>query len=107
MPGKGGGGGAEELRLEDGLREPGGGGGFLPIGGGGPLEEAVETEEGGLGASLRPVFLRLATAGLDAAEPGSGGRPPGIGGAAPPGGFGADIPGGLGTARDPVSGSER
>lgn len=84
----------------DGFRDPGGGGGFLPIGGGGPFMEAVDM---GRGPSLRPVLRRLAGDGRMEEEGAAGawgtGRP-GMEGAAPTGGrgganggFGADAAG--------------
>lgn len=88
----------------EGLRDPGGGGGFFPIGGGGPFMEADDMGRGAPG----PVFLRLASDGMKAdvlAEVGTSGRPPGILGAAAVGGLGAAIPGGFGVGRDD-SGSE-
>ena len=105
-----GGGGAEDGwgggASDDGLRIPGGGGGFFPTGGGGPF---IDAEDIGLGGALGPVFLKDATEGMKAevvaALCGSG-RPDGILGAAPVCGLGAGIPGGLGTETLDVSGSD-
>lgn len=86
--------------MEEGFREPGGGGGFFPIGGGGPF---VDAEDMGLGASALAVFLRLANDGWKEDAPGR----PGIDGAAAVGGRGADTVGGLGTLLEDTSGSDR
>jgi hypothetical protein len=78
------------------LRFTGGGGGFLPIGGGGPF---IEADEKGRGFPLFAVFLRFAIDGWKVgvlAALAALGRP-GIAGAAPGGRFGADIAGGFGT----------
>ncbi len=46
---------------EDGLRIPGGGGGFFPIGGGGPFRDAIiDAEDNGRGTSEFAVFRRFA-----------------------------------------------
>lgn len=47
----------------DGFRNEGGGGGFLPIGGGGPF---IEAEDIGLCTLFPAVFLRLAIEGTKA-----------------------------------------
>lgn len=88
----------------DGLRELGSGGGFFPIGGGGPF---VEADDIGRGALLVAVFLRFAMEGTDggAAGGGVGTARPGTAGAAPGGGLGA--PGGFGAPPLEDSGSER
>ena len=85
----GSGGGLETWeRVVDGFREPGGGGGFLPIGGGGPRRDVIDA-----GRLLR-FLLKLAMDGgtalcvLDGG--GRGGMKPGTGGAAELGIFGAD-----------------
>ena len=64
-----GGGGAEDggaVRVvdarPDGLRIPGGGGGFLPIGGGGPF--IIEADDAGLGVKLPRFLRRFATEGV-------------------------------------------
>lgn len=77
--------------MDDGFRDVGKGGGFLPIGGGGPLDP------------IGVVFLRFATP----PGGGSGGRPPGIVGAAPGGGLGAEKAGGFGAELVGSPGSER
>jgi hypothetical protein len=75
--------------MEDGFREVGRGGGFLPIGGGGPFPIGV-------------VFLRPATP----PKGGAGGRP-GMAGAAPGGGRGAEKAGGFGAEPVGSPGSDR
>jgi len=47
----------------DGLRTPGGGGGFLPIGGGGPF--TIEADDAGLGLRFPRFFRKFATEGVD------------------------------------------
>lgn len=93
--------GADNM-LEDGLRELGGGGGFFPIGGGGPFSEA---DDMGRAPSWAAVLLRFA---IDAwlARPGIPGRP-GTAGAAPAGGRGAEAVGGFGADDLDDSGSDR
>lgn len=92
------GGAADESRLLDGLRDPGGGGGFLPIGGGGPL---VDAEEFGRD---RSVLFRLA---IDRFVGKPGTARPGTAGAAPMGGLGAEATGGRGADDREDSGSDR
>jgi hypothetical protein len=90
----------------DGLRDPGGGGGFLPIGGGGPFIEAADI---GLSPVFPAVFRRFATEGIKAdvvaAVCGSG-LVAGSFGAAPGGGLGAASLGGFGAELRDDSGSE-
>lgn len=82
----------------EGFREDGGGiGGFLPIGGGFgfedtlSIEEAVDTTDDGL-----RLLRKAATLGMDGADGGCGGAPPGtLGGG---GGVDTGAPGGLGGA---------
>lgn len=94
------------MTVEEGFREPGGGGGFLPMGGGGPF---IDAEERGLGASDAAVFLRFAIDGwkLGALAVVGGDGRPGMGGAAPTGGLGAEAVGGFGTALEEGSGSDK
>jgi hypothetical protein len=95
--------------VEEGFREPGGGGGFFPIGGGGPFIDAIEDDESGLGRSAPDVFRRWAMEACRLgvlAAPGTDGRP-GMAGAAPMGGLGAVMVGGFGADLDDGSGSER
>lgn len=98
----------------DGFRDVGGGGaGFLPIGGGGPLPR--DTSDDGRGPSALAVLRKFEIDGwkvgtLGAGAAGGDGRLPGIGGAAPPGGGGAAPTGGRGADKvdlDVDSGSER
>ena len=89
----------------EGFLEPGGGGGFLPIGGGGPRREAEEFVRV---VVLPRVFRRLATEGATAevvCAGIAGGLLYGSGGAAA-GGRGAVPPGAFGTEEREVSGSE-
>jgi hypothetical protein len=88
------------------LRSPGGGGGFLPIGGGGPF---IEVEEAGLGPVLSPVLRRFAIEGIKAelvSELWTSWRLGGSLGEAPVGGFGAAITGGFGAEPREDSGSD-
>jgi hypothetical protein len=88
------------------LRSPGGGGGFLPIGGGGPF---IEAEDAGLGLIFPAVLRRFATEGINAdvvAELWASGLPGGSLGAAPVGGLGAAITGGFGAEPREDSGSD-
>ncbi len=103
------GGGWEASVVEEALRKPGGGGGFFPIGGGGPLPIRNEAEDSGLSASVRAVFRRLAMDGWKDGVVGwrtGRGERPGTGGATAPSGLGAEKDGGLGADLDD-SGSDR
>lgn len=80
-----------------GFRDPGGTGGFFPIGGGGPF---IDADDIGLGALIPPVFLKFAIDGNEV-----GPDPFGIGGAAV-GGRGAAMAGGLGAKLVDDSGSD-
>jgi hypothetical protein len=88
--------------MDEGFLAPGRGGGFLPIGGGGPLDESVDTDDKGRGALLLAVFRRFDMDGLNEGALGNTERS-GKFGAAPTGGRGAEE----GFGDDERSGSDR
>ena len=97
--------------MPDGLRDAGGGiGGFLPIGGGFGLNEAVLSDEDVVDV-VEVVSVEANETGrrllFNCATEGTAGAAPGGGGGGAPGGVGAAIGGRSGTVRLDVSGSDR